>query len=164
MEGLILTLSIIIVEGRISWSIPRDRINYERMSVLHQNMEGTGKSPPPSRFSHNGGLSSFSAEVKIVIYLNSRIKIRFSQDFPRKIPRKVPIPPSFWWSSPKKTPCLFGENLFHIPSQPPAMPQVDLPFRPTLQNLGYRNISIWNQLNLMWLFLDWNLHTLHSWK
>ena len=56
--------------------------------------------------------------------------------------------------SPIKTPCLFGENLFHIPSQPPAMPQVDLPFRPTLQNLGYRNISIWNKFDVVFPRLE----------
>ena len=35
--------------GWISWSIPRDRINDSRMSVLHQNEGGMGKSSP-SRF------------------------------------------------------------------------------------------------------------------
>ena len=46
-EGLILTLSILpCPEGWISWSIPVDGLMMRRMSVLHQNSGGIGKSIP----------------------------------------------------------------------------------------------------------------------
>ena len=46
-EGLILTLSIIpCPQGRIFWSTPCRKIDDERMSVLHQNSGGIGKSIP----------------------------------------------------------------------------------------------------------------------
>ena len=46
-EGLILTLSILLCpQGRISWSTPCRKIVAERMSVLHQNSGGIGKSIP----------------------------------------------------------------------------------------------------------------------
>ena len=46
-EALILTLSILpCPEGWISWSIPVDGLMMRRMSVLHQNSGGIGKSIP----------------------------------------------------------------------------------------------------------------------
>ena len=46
-EGLVLTLSILpCPEGWISWSIPVDGLMMRRMSVLHQNSGGIGKSIP----------------------------------------------------------------------------------------------------------------------
>ena len=49
-EGLILTLSILpCPQGRISGSTPCRKIDDERLSVLHQNSGGIGKSIP-SRF------------------------------------------------------------------------------------------------------------------
>ena len=46
-EGLILTLSILpCPQGRIFWSTPCRKIDAERLSVLHQNSGGIGKSIP----------------------------------------------------------------------------------------------------------------------
>ena len=46
-EGLILTLSILSCpQGRIFWSTPCRKIDAERLSVLHQNSGGIGKSIP----------------------------------------------------------------------------------------------------------------------
>ena len=46
-EGLILTRSILpCPQGWISWSIPVDEMMMRRMSVLHQNSGGIGKSIP----------------------------------------------------------------------------------------------------------------------
>ena len=52
MKGFILTLPILpCPEGWISWSIPVDGLMMTRMSVIHQNSGGIGKSSPPhSRF------------------------------------------------------------------------------------------------------------------
>ena len=46
-EGLILTLSILpCLQGRICWSTPCRKFDDERMSVLHQDSGGIGKSIP----------------------------------------------------------------------------------------------------------------------
>ena len=46
-DGLILTLSILpCPQGRIFWSTPCRKIDAERLSVLHQNSGGIGKSIP----------------------------------------------------------------------------------------------------------------------
>ena len=46
-EGLILTLSILpCPQGRICWSTPCRKFDDERMSVLHQDSGGIGKSIP----------------------------------------------------------------------------------------------------------------------
>ena len=93
-EGLILTLSILpCPQGWISWSIPVDELMMRRMSVLHQNSGGIGKSIPSA----------------LQISLDPR-------DFPRASPSgdlsglgkslgrrgpgmDFPIPPSSWWST-----------------------------------------------------------------
>ena len=70
-EGLILTLSILpFPQGRIFWSTPCRNIDAERLSVLHQNSGGIGKSIPSAlqisldprdfpRASPSGNLSGF---------------------------------------------------------------------------------------------------------
>ena len=48
-EGSILTLAILPVLGWIFWSIPRDKIDDKKMSVLHQSWGGIGKSIPEGK-------------------------------------------------------------------------------------------------------------------
>ena len=82
-EGLVLTLSILpCPQGWISWSIPVDELMMRRMSVLHQNSGGIGKSIPlPLRFPSGFALGkSFGSQ---------EISWASGMDFP--------IPPSSWW-------------------------------------------------------------------
>ena len=97
-EGLILTLSILpCPEGWISWSIPVDGLMMRRMSVLHQNSGGIGKSIPSAleisldprdfpRASPSGNLSGLGKSLG-------------SREISWALGMYFPIPPSFWWST-----------------------------------------------------------------
>ena len=77
-ERLVLTLSILpCPRGWISWSIPVDGLMMRRMSILHQNSGGIGK--------------SIWSALDPRDFLRAReISWQSGIDFP--------IPPEFWWS------------------------------------------------------------------
>ena len=85
-----LTLSILpCPQGWICWSIPVDELMMRRMSVLHQNEGGIGKSIPYAR--------EISRDLRD--FPRAQGKSRGSREISRAKGMDFPIPTEFWWST-----------------------------------------------------------------